>query len=149
MKIDRDKKGFGNYRTLGASDPQGVQRGKEGSFNQEMEQQKEQASRYKMQELLIEIDKTGEKLSKSININDLMLYKKLVKNFLKEASSQAFLLKQERGRSRRGRAILLSINVIDSEVENLIEEFIRDKKEPFELLENLDKIRGMLVDLLA
>ncbi|MDD3269832.1 MAG: YaaR family protein [Syntrophomonadaceae bacterium] len=148
MKIDRDKKDIGSYSTLGKSDVRGVKRGSESSFDQELTQHREAASRFKMDEILQELERLGEKLNRNLNINDLMLYKKRVKNFLQEATAQAYLLKQERGRNRRGRTMLTTIATINSEVEQLIEDFLKKKKEPLEVLEALDKIRGMLVDLM-
>lgn len=148
MKIDREKKDIGSYTSLGKSDLRGVKRSSGAAFEQELTQRREVESRFKMQEILKELDRLGEKLNRNLNINDLMLYKKMVKNFLKEATSQAYLLKQERGRNRRGRTMLTTIATIDSEVEELIDDFMKKKKEPLEVLTALDKIRGMLVDLM-
>ncbi|MDD2619538.1 MAG: YaaR family protein [Syntrophomonadaceae bacterium] len=148
MKIDRDKKGVGSFKTLGKADVREVKRGSESAFDQELTQHREAASRFKMEEILKDLERLGDKLNNNLNINDLMLYKKRVKNFLQEATAQAYILKQERGRNRRGRTMLTTIATIDSEVEMLIEDFIKKKKEPMEVLELLDKIRGMLVDLM-
>lgn len=148
MKIDRDKKGLSNYSSLKRTGLSEVRRGTPTSFEQELTSKREEHVQFKMQELLAEIDKVSERLSQSLTINDLMFYKKLVKNFLKEASEQAFHVNQQRGRSRRGRSILITIKTIDLEVEQMIDDFLRNKTEPAEVLEQLDKIRGMLVDLM-
>ncbi|NLB88922.1 MAG: YaaR family protein [Syntrophomonadaceae bacterium] len=148
MKIDRDKRGLTNYSTLKKTGVSEVTRRAPVSFEQELTSKREGQVQYKMQELLAEIDKVNERLRKSLTINDLMFYKKLVKDFLKEASEQAFLVNQQRARSRRGRSILITIKTIDSEVEQMIDDFLRNKTEPTEVLEQLDKIRGMLVDLM-
>lgn len=148
MKIDREKQDIGSYTSLGKSDLRGVKRGSGTAFEQELTQRREAETQLKMQEILKELDRLSEKLNRNLNINDLMLYKKMVKNFLKEATSQAYLLKQERGRNRRGRTMLTTITIINSEVEQLIDDFMKKKKEPLEVLSALDKIRGMLVDLM-
>ncbi|MEN6351633.1 MAG: YaaR family protein [Syntrophomonas sp.] len=148
MKIDREKKDIGGYTSLGKSDLRGIKRGSGAAFEQELTQRREVESQFKMQEILKELDRLSEKLNHNLNINDLMLYKKMVKNFLKEATSQAYLLKQERGRNRRGRTMLTTISTINLEVEQLIDDFMKKKKEPIEVLTALDKIRGMLVDLM-
>lgn len=148
MKIDRDKKGLTNYSSLKKAGFNEVTRRAPANFEQELSSKREGQLQYKMQELLAEIDKVNERLKKSLTINDLMFYKKLVKDFLKEASEQAFLVNQQRARSRRGRSILITIKTIDAEVEQMIDDFLRHKTEPTEVLEQLDKIRGMLVDLM-
>jgi uncharacterized protein YaaR (DUF327 family) len=101
-----------------------------------------------MQEILQQLDNVASRLHRSLSVSDLMLYKRLVKDFLKEASAQAYLLKQEQGRSRRGRALLVTIQTVDQEIEKMLDDFIQGKPEPVEVLEGLDKIRGILVDLM-
>lgn len=148
MKIDRNKKDIGSYHSLGKTGVHEVKRRAESSFDQELDYRKEEAANFKMQEMLDELDRISARLSKSLTINDLMLYKKMVKNFLKEASAQAYQLNLRRGRNRSGRTIMITVNTIDTEVDQLIREFMENKREAVEILEVLDKIRGMLVDLL-
>lgn len=148
MKIDQNKKDLRHFRAIEKKDIPQVKRGLESSFENELTYHREISEQLKMQELLDKIDNLGKRLNRSINIKDLMAYKKMVKDFLKEASSRAYRLKQERGRHRRGRTMLLTIDIIDEEIEQLIKEFMSSKKEPLDILETLDKIRGMLVDLM-
>lgn len=149
MKIDRSKRDLGSYSSLGKTVVPEVKRGAESSFEQELSYRSEEAVQYKMQEILAEIDKLSDRINKNFNINDLMIYKKLVKNFLKEASLEAYQVNRKRGRNRSGRTILVTISTIDAEVEKLIDDFRNKKKEPMEILEALDKIRGMLIDLMV
>ena len=148
MKIDRERDKINSFGTLGKRGVQGVKKSTASSFEQELAQQRDAESQYRMQEILKEIDRLNDKLNRSLNVNDLMLYKKLVKQFLREATTRAYAVKQERGRNRRGRSLLISIATIDSEIEKLIEDFVRERKEPVDVLITLDKIRGMLVDLI-
>jgi len=148
MKIERHKKGLGNYPSLGKNEFTEVKRGAESTFEQELAYRQVTASQYKIQEILGQIERLSERLSRNININDLMRYKKLIKDFLKEATSEAYQLNKKRGRNRRGRTVLVTISTIDAEVEQLINDFREKKREPLEILKALDKIRGMLVDLL-
>ncbi|HZK43103.1 MAG TPA: YaaR family protein [Syntrophomonadaceae bacterium] len=148
MKIDRDKKGLSSYSPLKKTNFPEIRGGEVSSFEKELDSKKEGQKQFIMQELLGEIDDVNYKLAQSLTINDLMKYKMLVKQFLKEASDQAFLLNQQRGRSRRGRSILLTIKTIDREVEEMLENFMRKQTNSTEVLEQLDKVRGMLIDLM-
>lgn len=148
MKIDRNKKGVNTYNPISKDNLTSVKRVNETTFNQELNRRQEQDSQQKMKDLLDDIDNLTKKLVKNLNINDLMLYKKMVKTFLQEATSLAYLLEQQRGRSRRGRTMLITVKTVDLEVENLIKGFLDNKDEPMEVLKRLDKIRGMLVDLM-
>lgn len=148
VKIERSKKELSNYASLGKAELPEVKRGIESSFEQELAHRQEAALQFKIQEILERIERLSESLSRNVNINDLMRYKKLVREFLKEATSEAYQLNKKRGRNRRGRTVLVTIKTIDAEVETLINDFMEKKKEPMEILETLDKIRGMLVDLM-
>ena len=149
MKIDRERDKVNSFGTPGRSGVQGVKRTTaSSSFEQELAQRRDAESQHRMQEILKEIDQLNEKLNRSLNVNDLMLYKKKVKQFLQEATTRAYAVKQERGRNRRGRSLLISVATIDREVENLIEDFVREPRDPVDVLATLDKIRGMLLDLM-
>ncbi len=149
MKIDRDKKGLSNYSTLKKAEMHDVRRASSASFGQELSQKQEEKRQFIMQELLSQIDRISITLNENLNINDLMTYKMLVKNFLREASEQAYSLDRRRGRRRRGRSLLITIKTIDMEVEQLVHDFLQNKALPTQVLEQLDKIRGMLVDLMV
>lgn len=148
MKIDRDKKDLLKFNVSRSPEARGIERGASASFEQELLSKRESELNFKMQEILDQIDKTARRLKEHLNVQDLMLYKKLVKSFLKEAVARAYILKQERSRSRRGRTILITVETIDREIEELINEFMLNRAEPVVILDKLDKIRGMLVDLM-
>ncbi|MGI5912678.1 MAG: YaaR family protein [Syntrophomonadaceae bacterium] len=148
MKIDRERDKTNKFFTPGKVDLQGVKKVASSSFEQEFIRRRYLESQQRMQEMLKEIDRLNQKLTKSLTIDDLMGYKKMVKLFLSEAISSAYSIKMERGRNRRGRSILITVKTIDKEVEQLVQDFINKCKKPVEVLASLDKIRGMLVDLM-
>lgn len=148
MKIDRDKKSLGDYTSAGKTRLRAVKRGSESVFDQELAYKNEESLQLQMQELFKEMDRVNERLKRNLNINDLMLYKKLIKTFLQEATARAYAINQQRGRNRRGRTLLITISTIDTEVEAMINDFMKKDREPVEILKTLDKIRGMLIDLM-
>ncbi|MBO8159960.1 YaaR family protein [Thermosyntropha sp.] len=148
MKIEHNKNNLGKFGLTRSAEMRGVVRGANASFEQELFSKRENEVKFKMQELLSRIDEINDCLKKQLTLQDLMLYKKLVKSFLEEAMSRAYLLKRERSRSRRGRSILLTVATIDKEMEGLVNDFIQNKADPMDILDKLDKIRGMLVDLM-
>lgn len=149
MKIERSRRSVNNYTVPERVDVPGVKKDSEASFDQEMARRQDENIRIRMQELLVEMDAIKERLARQIDLNELMLYKKLVKNFLQEAVARAYAVKQERGRNRRGRTLLITIKTIDTEIDKLVRDFINKSQEPVEILQHLDKIRGMLIDLMA
>ncbi|NLV16748.1 MAG: YaaR family protein [Syntrophomonadaceae bacterium] len=150
MRIERNRKTSRDFNLPSNTGIRGVQPASKGEFSQELLDKEQDFYQMRMQELLLKIDGISEKLSKNLNINDLIQYKQLVQSFLKEATASAYLVKEQRSFTRRGaRSVLISIETINREVEEVLHGFITKRKEPMEVLAALDKIRGMMVDLLA
>ena len=148
MKVERREKDLANFTAPAKIKLNEVKTASQPSFEQELNYHQKAAVQIRMQELLKEIDRLSGRLARNINLNELMIYKRLIKDFLLEASNQAYSLCKIRGRNRRGRIILVTIKTIDQELENLINDFRTKKSEPINILEQLDKIRGLLVDLM-
>ncbi|MGI6434017.1 MAG: YaaR family protein [Syntrophomonadaceae bacterium] len=148
MRIDRDKKGLDRLRTAMGSGIHEVKKSGPSSFQQELYQQKEAEVHLVMGAILQEVDRISERLRRTLSVHDLMQYKNRVKDFLQEASARAYLLKQDVGANRRGRTILITIDTIDAEIEALLSDFMKRKKDPVDVLAAIDKIRGLLVDLM-
>ncbi|MGE5543451.1 MAG: YaaR family protein [Bacillota bacterium] len=150
MRIERNRKNHGNI-TL--SEKKGVREVKpslRGEFSRELSEKEDQHYSLRMQEILKKIDSVSDRLARNLNLNDLINYKQLVQSFLKEATARLYQVNQERSLTRRGaRSILVSVEKINHEVETLVSEFATRKNDPVEILATLDKIRGLLVDLLA
>lgn len=150
LRIDHNRKNPGNI-TL--SDKKGIREVKpsfHGEFSRDLAEKEDQFYNLRMHEILKKIDSITERLARNLNLNDLIKYKQLVQSFLKEATARAYLVNQERSFTRRGaRSILVSVEKINQEVEEIVSGFATRKNEPVEILAALDKIRGLLVDLLA
>ncbi|MGE5370351.1 MAG: YaaR family protein [Solirubrobacterales bacterium] len=149
VRINRDGKPASEFRRAERGDVRSIAAGSKSEFNRELTDRDEHQSRMRMAELIGEIEKLTERLGKSFDINDLMKYKRLVQGFLKEATSLAFSLQKDSSFHRRGRAIMLSVRTVNQDVEALISDFTNKKREPTEILESMDKIRGMLLDMLV
>lgn len=127
-----------------------VNRAGPGQFEADLLNKHEEYSQAKMKELLQDIDRMAKRLVTNLNINDLMLYRRMIKDFLREATARAYRVRQQRGSIRRhGRSVLISIEEVDKEVEAMLEELVNSQGEGVNILETLDKIRGMLVDLMV
>lgn len=149
VKIERDRRSSGDYPLRGKPDVKSVDPSHKGEFARDLTDKQDRDYHVRMQELLSEIDKVAGRLQKTFDINDLMKYKKLVQNFLKEATAMAYATNRESSFHRRGRSIMISVKRINQEVEEMIEEFMAKKQDPIGILETMDKIRGMLLDLMA
>lgn len=143
----RDNAGSFNPPVVGKGD---VSRPERGQFEADLMSKHEEYSQARMKELLQDIDRLAKRMATNLNINDIMLYRRMIKDFLREATSRAFRVRQQRGGLRRhGRSVLVTIEEVDKEVEAMLEELINSQGKGVDILETLDKIRGMLVDLMA
>lgn len=150
VKIDRNRKNPPNVAPLPLDRARTVQGKSNSSFSDDLLEKEDRSCRERMEEILKEIDQLTSRLSGNLNLDDLMRYKRLVQKFLKEATERSYIVKRESSFTRRGaRSVLVSVQRINQEIEDMMRDFLNKKKEPAEVLGTLDKIRGMLVDLLA
>ncbi len=148
MRVERDKRLRSSYQSRENQSLTDIKRSA-GTFDQELNHQSQRQIQERMNEILKQIDSLNNQLSNNLTISNLVLYSNLIKKFLKEASLRAYQLKLERGLNRRGRLMLVTISKIDMEVEQMVNDFVDRQKEPLEILAVIDKIRGMLVDLVV
>ncbi len=121
-----------------------------GKFEKELKEKDEAYSRRRLEELLGEIDAAAERLARSLDLSDLLRYRQMVREFLREATNRAYLVREERGISRRGvGSCLVTVRTVDREMEELIQSLTSRKKAADEVLAAVDKIRGLLVDLMS
>jgi hypothetical protein len=149
MRVERDKGLRNPYPSREPVNLNDVRRGKGSAFEQELNHHNQKQVQERMNEILKQIDALNLQIKNQLTIGNLVLYSNLVKKFLKEASLRAYQLTQERGLNRRGRLMLVTISKIDMEVEQMIDDFVKSQREPFDILAVIDRIRGMLVDLIA
>lgn len=121
-----------------------------GNFEEELKDREEKAYIAHLQELLNEIDKTQERLARHLDLNDLMRYKRLVQEFLNEVVKRTHLIEKEASFTKRGaRSLMVSVRRVNEELQVLLDIFYSRAQDPINILETLEKIRGMLLDLMA
>ncbi|KGG80887.1 hypothetical protein Y919_03845 [Caloranaerobacter azorensis H53214] len=98
--------------------------------------------------LLKQIDNQAERLSKKIDISELIVYKKLVSQFMKEALESMVKFSKNSFLDRRGRhRIYAIIKKVDKELEKLTEDVLKKEKDNLNILRRLDDIRGLILDI--
>lgn len=78
------------------------------------------------------------------NLDD---YKKLVKDITNEILKNNTKLMQARQRGRNDKKILLTVKIIDENIHILASTMLSPSNSAFNLLKQLEKIRGLLMDL--
>ncbi|HHY91667.1 MAG TPA: YaaR family protein [Clostridiales bacterium] len=124
------------------------EKGKMKDFASELIRFQEEKITERLQTLLSEIDVQAQKLQGKLYLQDLITYKKLVKDFLSIAARNSYQLSKENFLDRKGRhRVLSTIKKVDSELEALTREFLKTEKDRMKILQKLDDIRGLLIDI--
>ena len=118
------------------------------SFQKVVHQEKQKMHEKELNRLLNDITNQGEKLARSRTFNDLSVYKKLVKQFVKEAVDYGLELDQERSWDLNGEnRHLILVKQIDEKLIQLTDDLINQEKEGLDVLEVIGEIKGLLVNL--
>ncbi|NLY42746.1 MAG: YaaR family protein [Clostridiaceae bacterium] len=119
------------------------------SFDEQLIKAEEQDYRKRLTELLDQVNRQGERLSKNIDIKELKRYRKLISEFLYEAVRYSHKFSKESMLDRRGRyKVYAMIHKVDEHLDNLTREVLMEERNNVKILQRLDDIRGLLLDIL-
>jgi uncharacterized protein YaaR (DUF327 family) len=145
MKINPGWRPLGQDRTR---TDQGSKQVQQRNFADIMQHQDEQQSMEQLQRKLQDIHTQGERLSRSMTVRELKLYRQMVKQFLEDTVKRGIGLKETRGFDRRGRTKRYKLlDEIDSALVAMGEELLGTEEGRLELLQKIGDIRGILINL--
>ena len=100
--------------------------------------------------MLEDIVQQGKKIAKRTDISEMRQYRQLIKEFLNEVVNRSHQFTRENSLDRRGRHRVHGIvKLIDTNLDELAEELIKDEKDNIAILNKIDEIRGLLLDILT
>lgn len=118
------------------------------NFADVMSHQDEQRTMEQLQQKLQDIHNQGERLTRSMTVRELKLYRQMVKQFLEDTLGRGVGLKETRGFDRRGRTKRYKLlDELDSALIAMGEELLDSEEGRMELLAKIGDIRGMLINL--
>ncbi|WP_053365289.1 YaaR family protein [Bacillus sp. FJAT-27245] len=143
MKIQQSH-GIGHERFLAVRE-----RGKEThSFQQIFQDSQVGLSQERLQSLLTQLDRNGNRLAVSRTIQDLLAYKQTIREFLQEVVQNGFSLEEHRSFQHNGREKkLILIKQVDSHLLELSDQVFDKQTTTVSLLDKLGEIKGLLVNL--
>lgn len=104
----------------------------------------------KVAELMGQITEQGKKIGKKTDVRDMKRYRELIKSFLNEVVFRTHKFSRENFLDRRGRHRVYGIvRLIDSNLDELAEELLKEEKDNIAILNKIDEIRGLLLDILT
>ncbi len=100
--------------------------------------------------MLDEINTLGKKISKHTDVRDMKKYRELIKGFLNEVVFRSHSFTRENFLDKRGRHRVYGIvKLIDSNLDALAEELLREEKDNIAILARINEIAGLLIDILT
>jgi uncharacterized protein YaaR (DUF327 family) len=146
MRINPDWRSFG--RTVRVNEPASPRQVEQKSFQDFMQNSEERSSDEQLAKRIKEIQMQGDRLSKSMTVRNLRLYKQMIKKFLEETVRRGVVLKEVRGLDRRGRGKMHKIlDEIDTHLLEMADELLENEHGRVQLLYRVGEIRGLLINL--
>ena len=95
-----------------------------------------------------EITEQGEKIKKRRDIRDMKHYRALIKDFMNEVVNRSHKFSRENFLDKRGRhRVYGMIRLVDEKLDEIASELIKDEQDILLIMNNIDEIRGLLLDI--
>lgn len=100
--------------------------------------------------MMEEITMQGKKLGKHMDVRDMKHYRKLIKDFMNEIVNRSHKFSRENFLDRRGRhRVYGMIKRVDTVLDELAGELLKEEKDSLAILSKVDEIRGLLLDIIT
>lgn len=123
----------------------------DGSFKFTLASSIEEAELQQRLTLMMEdITQQGNRISKHLDIRDMKIYRKLIKEFMNEITGHSHKFSRENFLDKRGRhRVYGMIKLVDKKLDELAEELLKDEADHMKILNAIDEIRGLLLDIIT
>ena len=102
----------------------------------------------RLSNLMGEITEQGEKIKKRRDIQDMRRYRSLIKDFMNEVVNRSHKFSRENFLDRRGRhRVYGMVRLVDEKLDEIASELIKDEQDLLLIMNNIDEIRGPLLDI--
>jgi len=120
------------------------------TFRSKLEEIQQENIKEELKILYDEIETITAKLKDKLFIEDLLEYKKAVREFLNVTINNSHIFYKENSLDRRGRHRVYSlVKKVDNELDELTKDFLNIEDNRLKILKRLDDIKGMLIDILT
>ena len=98
--------------------------------------------------LMADITRQGEVVAKRADMGELQKYRAMVTSLINETVSNGFAFKKFGGMNSRGRSkVFAMIQQVNEKLDNMTKKILEEQKDNLDLLNDVDDIRGLLVDM--
>jgi hypothetical protein len=121
---------------------------KHSPFLEELKSTTDEKTVAELDELLGKIDEQGKLLVQDTTLRNLLKYKDLVQEFMKQVMERLYRVKEVLGRRFVDQQkIYIIVEKVDKALDALTEEVLSSQANSLSIAAKLDDIRGMLIDL--
>ncbi|WP_033826355.1 YaaR family protein [Bacillus andreraoultii] len=118
------------------------------NFQELVKSQNEKLQLGNIHALFTEIEKAGERLSRSRNFRDLAKYKTLIQHLMKEAVDTGIGLKKSHTWDSEGQSrVLQIIEKVDAKLVELTDEILNQESDRIKILGLIGEIKGLIINL--
>ena len=104
----------------------------------------------KVDSFLKDITAQGNRIAQHMDIRDMKKYRGLIRDFMNEVVFRSHKFSRENFLDRRGRHRVYGlIKLIDSNLDELAQELVKDEKDHIAILSKIGEIRGLILDILT
>ncbi|MFY9176519.1 MAG: YaaR family protein [Caldicoprobacterales bacterium] len=147
QKADSRPKGHSAGGARGVNSPVDTAQGK--SFDSFLHDNQYRSMKEKLSLLMDDIKKQGQKLADRLTLEDLMVYKKMIAQFLDISLRQMLEFKKDDYLDYSGRHhIYALVKKVDQNLDALTKEVLSSQKDQIKILSFIDDIRGLLLDMM-
>lgn len=114
-------------------------------FSQSFSQQRHKKSEEQLNKMVDDIKKRGSKLITTKTYVDVVMYKKMIKEYLE--SILKFMYETKKDISFWQTQYFITIDTIDLKLEELTQSLLSDEKDNINIASTIDEIQGMIVDI--
>lgn len=115
------------------------------AFSVHLNQAHQEQGKQQIMQLLNKIKDVGNKLKSQISEPVVNEYKHLIKEYLAFVLKENYLLKKEN--SLDYSTLYLRVEIVDQEIEQLTNELLTSQKDELNIIAQIDKITGLLLDI--
>ncbi len=120
------------------------------TFKVKLNEIEQENIRAELKALYDKIEAQSAKLSEKLFLDDLISYKKLVKEFLNVTVNNSHVFFKESSLDRRGRHRIYSlVKKVDIELDELTQDFLDLENKRINILKKINEIQGILMDIMT
>lgn len=114
-------------------------------FSQSFSRERHKKSEEQLNKMIEDIKKRGNKLVTTKTYVDVIMYKKMIKEYLE--SILKFMYETKKDISFWQTQYFITVDTVDSKLEELTKALLSDEKDNINIASTIDEIQGMIVDI--